>query len=572
MRRVFQRIFKAAIGCLILFEITHAAPLPQSTLPASTAPGRVIQQFSTEETEVKPQKPRIQPPQEPPTSLGKEAEKVKFKLMKIELSGNHVYSSAELEKIYENKLNTVISVAELATIVQNITNYYRNNGYILTRAILPPQSIKNGTVKVQIYEGYIDQVRILGNPKGARDILYAYGSHIRAQRPITIKVMEHYLYLANSVPGATVRAVLEPSKNRIGASDLNLVVDEQTFNAYVSYDTYGTLYIGPHQVSLGGQANSIFRSGDVTYLNYATASKHKELKYGGITYTTPIYDKGLQGSIGANKSLTQPQFALQSSDIKGNAETYFGELKYPVVRSRLQDLILDGQFNYMDSRVNSFGEPLYTDHIRSVRVGGNYNFSDRFSGGNILGLFVEQGLKILGATSSSTSTETSRFGANGIFTKIDLNVNRLQSLWGRYSLALVAQGQYAFQPLLVEEQFGFGGSQLGRGYDPSEIIGDRGAAGSAELRADVAPGLRLLQSAQLYVFYDAGVIWNLKNVAGVPMKQSATSTGVGSRFNFNKFLSGNVMISQPLTKQIAAYELIGDGRRPRIQFNITAFI
>lgn len=43
-------------------------------------------------------------------------------------------------------------------------------------------------------------------------------------------------------------------------------------------------------------------------------------------------------------------------------------------------------------------------------------------------------------------------------------------------LAATAQTSFG-QSLLSPKQFGVGGSQFGRGYDPSEITGDSGVAG-----------------------------------------------------------------------------------------------
>jgi hypothetical protein len=59
-------------------------------------------------------------------------------------------------------------------------------------------------------------------------------------------------------------------------------------------------------------------------------------------------------------------------------------------------------------------------------------------------------------------------------------------------------------------------------------------------------------------------------VADQNTKQSATSTGLGSRFYFTKYLTGNLLVAQPITKQVAALQLIGDGRQPRVFFSITA--
>lgn len=558
---------------IALFSTTLLAFNPEaikSQLPSSTQPG-IISNTLTAPTLTRPRSlPALATPQQKAQSLGPEAEKVKFKLMRVILEGNKAYSEAELRTLYAKKLGTMITVAELQNIVQDVTNYYRNNGYILTRAILPPQRVHEGIVKIRVIEGYIDEVKVVGNAKGAEKILLAYGQHIEQARPLTMKVLEHYLRLANEVPGVVVRAVLEPSKTNVGASALAMTSEVKSFSGSLSYDDYGTLYVGPLQVTANAAMNSMFRSGDTTHVTAVNTTKGKQLKFFDAGYDMMVGSNGSHVSLDANKSNTAPGFTLTPLKVTGLATSYSTQYTYPLIRSRAQNLTLDASLNSLDSEVFSFSDTLYNDHIRSVKAGGNYDFSDRFNGANLLGLHLSQGLPIFGATNDNTSTTTSRFGGRGVFTKLAAQVARMQPIHGRYSAMFVVSGQYALNPLLSSEQFGFGGSQIGRGYDSSEIIGDRGLSGSVELRMDIAPGIVLMQSLQPYLFYDQGVVWNLKNVANSNMKSSAASAGIGSRFYFTKNLSGNFMLSQPLTKQITAYAVLGRGRLPRGQFSLVA--
>lgn len=579
---------------LILFTITSlsftnatkAAPsipsgfAPASLLPSSTLPERAGSNFSTQPQGLT-NAPRLQTPQAPKTesnALGAEAEKIQFKLVRIILKGNHVYSEAQLSTLYKDKVGKLITVAELQDFVQSITNYYRNNGYILSRAVLPPQHVNNGIVTIQIIEGYIDRVNVVGLPKGAKPLLQAYGQKITQARPLHIKIMEHYLLLANEIPGVQVKAVLEPSKTKTGASDLNLVAATKIFSGYISHDNYGTLYIGPNQVSVGGEADSIFRPGDSTQFSWVTATRPQELKFFQVTHSTPLGDDGARAIFSANQSLTRPGLILQHIlKIDGISNTFNGTLQYPLIRSRIQNLTVDAAFNYIDSRVTTLQAsfPLYNDHLRTVRMGGNYDRTDSWQGSTSIAMHVEKGMDWLGATpvSQSTSGQTSRYGASGHFAKIDMQLSRLQQFGtSRYSAFLVMNGQYALEPLLASEQFAFGGAAqaLGRGYDPAEIIGDRGLAGSVELRMLTTPGKQFLQTAQLYAFYDAGVIWNAKQVVAQNKKDSATSAGFGSRFSFTRNLIGNLMVAQPLTRQVQALSVFGNGRKPRVFFSFTA--
>ena len=133
--------------------------------------------------------------------------------------------------------------------MQTITNFYRNNGYILSRALLPPQHVTNGIVHIRILEGYISSAKVQGDPKRARYLLQAYGNRIASNRPVQVDVMEYYLRLANEIPGMSARSVLEPSKTQIAASDMSLIATEKTWAGMLSFDNYGTRYIGPNRAA-----------------------------------------------------------------------------------------------------------------------------------------------------------------------------------------------------------------------------------------------------------------------------------------------------------------------------------
>jgi hemolysin activation/secretion protein len=570
------------ISCILGFsQLVSGASVG---LTAGELPGSVLPERASSNLAPPPQtNPQAMAPilrkNQKPTSLGQAAEKIKFKLTKVILQDNHVYSDAQLEPIYAKKLNTLISVAELQGIVQDITNYYRNNGYILTRAVLPPQHVANGLVYIKIIEGYVDNVRVVGNPKGAKPLVASYGDKITRMRPTELKVMEKYLLLANEIPGVTVKAVLEPSKTNVGSSDLLLVTDSTTYSGYGSYDNYGTRFIGPNQVSGGGEFDSIFISGDSTAFNFARTTRGQELNFFQVSYNMPAGTYGARLLWTANRALTQPGENLALLKIMGEADTASVQFQYPFMRSRTKNLTGDMSFNYTDSYVTTEQPsiPLYTDHLRTLRTGFSFNIADSVQGNNSAALHVEAGIPGIGGTpetiGNAVPSRTSRFGGSNHFFKTDFQLSRLQQFGAsRYSAFFQLQGQWALEPLLATEQFGFGGVQqgLGRGYDPAEIIGDRGLAYSAELRMNIVPERYLLQAAQLYMFYDSGVIWNAKDVADQNTKQSATSTGLGSRFYFTKNLTGNLLVAQPLTKPVAALVTIGDGRQPRVFFSITA--
>lgn len=546
--------------------------------PASATPEAATRAI-TSTVRSEEQGPQLLPPLEQggdtsKTPLGKEAERITFVLKSIKLTGNHVYSTKTLQSLYQSKLNKKISVADLYMLAQDITNYYRNNGYIISRAILPPQRIKNGVVEIKVIEGFADKVTVGGKPDGAKCIIQAYGNNIRDSRPLNLYDLEYYVMLANQLPGCQAKAVLTPSKTTPAAADIAIMTSTQRARGYVSYDNYGTRYIGPQQGTLGAEYSSLFASGDNTQFTFATAMRDKELNYSDINYRLPIFSNGLKVIAGKTRTKTHPMFVLEPVDVLGINDIYYAALEIPVIRARTKSFTITTGANVTDVDVTAtpLGIKLYIDHIRSIYMSNVLGFTDRFYGNNLIALDLKKGLPAFGYSEDTNiqTAQTSRPGGHADYSKINLQLTRLQLIKGAWSLYGIARGQYAFNPLLSSEQFVFGGNLIGRAYDPSEIIGDHGAAGSLELRYDWTPGMRFLQTMQLYTFYDVGKVWNIPNIVSETKTDSATSVGIGSRFGMNQYISGNFMVTQPLSRRVAAEELIGRGRDARVFFSLQA--
>jgi hemolysin activation/secretion protein len=572
------RVSRKVIGVCTLFFMTHtfaAEVSPSGLLPGSAAPGPIgkaihSEQQRTSQPTLSPTGP-ITAPQAVPG--GEAVQKIKFYLHAIILEGSHVYSTAILSEIYKDKLNKTITVADLFGIAESITNYYRNNGYILTQAVLPPQHVKNGIVKIQIIEGFIGQVATSGTPKGARQQVLEFGEKIRQCPPLQIDRLQRYLLLANEIPATHVKAVLAPSPTIRGAAELTLETTNKPITGYFSYDNYGTRYIGPQQLTANIGLNSFFISGDSTQATVTKTAKGGELTYRDFNYNVPIDAYGNRWMIGNTFVHTHPLFVLQEVQIDGVNNNTYTSWFFPVIRTLSQTLTLQLNFNYLDSHVTILDTNLYTDHLRSVGVGGTYNLADSWYGSNYIYADLRQGLPVLGYTADTkVSAQTSRPGGRGDYTKIDFQASRLQGIkdWP-LSLYVLIKAQYAFNPLLTYEQFAYGGSQLGRGYDVAEMLGDKALAGTAEIRYDLNIN-KILQTIEFYLFYDAGALWNNdpSTTIGIADKQSGMSTGVGARFYFSKYVSGNIMWTQVLTRPIAAEALIGRGKRPRVFFSIVA--
>ncbi|NQV40682.1 MAG: ShlB/FhaC/HecB family hemolysin secretion/activation protein [Nitrosopumilus sp.] len=115
-----------------------------------------------------------------------QAREIKFDLVSVQIDGVSVYSRQELLPLYESYLGKEVSLLTIYDIANAITTKYRNDGYILTRTIIPPQKISSGHVQVQVIEGYVDKVIIEGTSRDGRGLIKAYGDKITKSRPLNV--------------------------------------------------------------------------------------------------------------------------------------------------------------------------------------------------------------------------------------------------------------------------------------------------------------------------------------------------------------------------------------------------
>jgi hemolysin activation/secretion protein len=237
-----------------------------------------------------------------------------------------------------------------------------------------------------------------------------------------------------------------------------------------------------------------------------------------------------------------------------------------VLRSRAQNLAVRLDLDGADIETNENGgrTPLSEDHLRSIRLGGRYDLLDTLltpAFTSVTGK-ISQGLDIFGASSEGAAFAT-RPAGDPTYTKLNMEIQRLQTLGEGFNLLLGGTGQYSFSKLLSPEEFGIGGEEYGRGFDPSEFAGDHGLAGKVELQYGGEGGALPISDWQLYGFYDFGAIWNKDPVAGDSSRHSLASTGGGVRFNVNPSLSGYIEIAKPVINRVHAVSE-DEGKDPRL--------
>ncbi|MFJ4067193.1 ShlB/FhaC/HecB family hemolysin secretion/activation protein [Pseudomonas sp. NPDC089996] len=565
----------AAVCCaLVVFCLpATAAPLGQLNPGRVEVPDRSGVRSSATEMPGSLELPATQvipQTEEPPAEMSSlPANSPRFKVIQVRLLGVASYPVATFDPLLARLQGHEVSLTEINAVADAITQRYRQAGFLLAKAYVPEQRLEGGRLTLQVFEGKINQVTFSGPSNQA---LERYADNIRQQTPPDSAQLERNLLLMNDVSGNDSRAVLQASPLEAG-TDLVVENTQRKYEGFVGADNRDSRYFGPWQMYGGVGVNDLTGRGDHLGLRAGKSIESDKMTFVEGQYELPVGRQGDVLSLLAQHNEGRPD-TYSFLDANSSGDTLAVRITRPWVRQRDETFKTSAAFTWYNGRSEYLDEPdlppSSEDRIRALRLGASYDFVDGHGGTNLLKAEFSKGLSIMGASNESRQNP-SREGGRTDFSKLQLDAQRLQDLGGiinGLSLYLAATAQTSFgQPLLSPEQFGVGGSEFGRGYDPSEITGDTGIALKTQLQYN---RLHTFGShevpSQYYAFWDVGKVWS--EDPAWARRQSLASAGAGVHLQVFKDTYISPEVAFPLTRPVSAEELDDDnGKAPRLYIN-----
>jgi hemolysin activation/secretion protein len=553
----------AAHACALLLSVTASSPgqAQQTTRPPQLDPNQTEKHLEALQLEHRRAKnTAVQLPKAPKSEVSTDTRPL-FKLTAVSVEGANAVAGDPIAETYRPYLGRIVSKADLTTIAGRISDLYRDAGYHLSRAIVPAQDIKNGRIRIQVIEGTVASIVLKGDGAeqfGVRPLLAA----VTTEQPSRLDTLERQLLLVNDRPGVHI-ADTALEEIGIATGRFRLIVYLETWRIFTAFgvDSWGTPAVGPLQAYSTAALNSYFIAGDVLGLNLSTVpNAPRELGFGRLSYEAPIGASGARLGATASYGEIWPGDDRQQFGTRTRAETY--EVRGSVVplQTRKSSLTLIASAGFSDVSERDVLGAIYNDHIRSVRLGADYQRQDDLGGRNYLTVGVRQGLAVLGA--SHHGDDLLSTNGTGIASILDFAYTRYQKLSDPWSLKISTAGQLASATLLESQELYLGGPMFGRGYYGGELSGDNGVAGELELRFDQALKHDFLNGYQLYGFIDRGTVWN---VGDGKDRYSLSSVGAGLRLHLAAEVEADAGIAIPLDYRAADNE----SRNPHIYFSLS---
>lgn len=500
-----------ALGVALL----HFSPAAQAQVPPDA--GQTLQQLQPPIAAPRESQPlNIQAPLDSaPIAPGGAA----VILNTVKLSGNSVFSEETLRAALGDVTGKTFDLAGLRGLAQRITDVYQAGGYPFARAILPPQDLANGDLRIEVIEGRYGVVQAQGDDSVLAQQATAFLDGLLPGSVIASAPLERAALLLDDLPGIQTSATMRPG-TQAGTGDLIVqVARDQRVRGDIGLDNAGSRYTGKNRVRANVDINSPFLLGD--QLAVRALLSEEKLWLGSLGYSLPLGTSGLRGNVGYSHTSYELAKEFASLHANGTAKVASAGLSYPILRSQKANLTLIATYQSKDLHDNRDSTRTYeSKSSQSMPLALQFDSRDAFDGITYGSASWTPGKLKLDAG----LTAVDDYKSNGRFHKINLDVVRLQSLPAGFNLMAHLSWQQANKNLDSSEKLSLGGASGVRAYPSGEATGDEGGLAQLELRYDAG-------AYTPYAFMDAGRITvNAKPVVAGDNRRSLSGGGLGLRY------------------------------------------
>lgn len=439
----------------------------------------------------------------------------RIRIARVRITGARHFSDSELQALVAGEVGKELSLGDLRRLAARITHYYRQHGYLLARAYLPAQEVKDGEIEIAVLEGTLDNIKLNNGAALGGEALSPVGN-LSLGAAAQDAVLERNLLLLSDLPGVQVQSTLRPG-GTVGATDLLIDVKPgPRFAGSLELDNFGDRFSGQNRLGATIYVNNPLQIGDQA--SFRMVGSDGGMRYVRFGYQLPVNRWGTR--MGAAGSYMHYELGENLKPLGAQGQSRIGSLylQHPLIRSRSINLFAQLQFDRLDleDRMETVGTKVEKS-LNNWNIGLGGDLQDGLGAGavNSFSATYTTGKVKLDPVSMALDTATARTA--GQFHKWSLSWLRLQQLTSATSLYASLNAQTAGKNLDSSAKISLGGINGVRAYPQGEALGDEALLATLELRHRLPVSLPGLWQAT--VFVDHGEIRTNKN----PWMQSSNA-------------------------------------------------
>ncbi len=452
----------------------------------------------------------------------------RFQLSGVSFNASMFLNKEALESIAKQYLGRAISFADLNALLREVNALYESQGQLTARAIIPPQGLENGVLKVVLVEAKVDGVAWQDRKNVNEDFYQDRLAVSKGETLDSTALMTSIQRFNATTPGPQVSASLAPGQS-FGTTRVDLQAfepDPWQWSLFVN--NYGNDSTGREQY--GGTLNWFSPTGVADALS-AVAVATDGSQYGSLRYSRPVnrYNGVVYVEAGANTLQIQTG-PLAALDIEGDSQTYGIGYDHPYWVDEHWQWLGGVGYNHQESETTIEGLSLSETSADEMLLKGQVEYRDA-----PWYVRYEQRLRQANTDNQTTGESGSYQLLNGS-AYVSRNIGKEFLIVGRFGWQYASDTETLPSTLLYQ----FGGISSVRGYDPGVIAAPQGMTLNLESYWNIS------ERWQPFVFFDYGRAMEL-GTADVDLQ----SVGAGLNFNWGKHLSISLVAANTLKDVVA---------------------
>lgn len=452
---------------------------------------------------------------------------------RFEVVGSTVFSKQELDAALKNFVGRPLTFAELLEARSAVSQLYTSKGFITSGALIPPQTLAGGAVRILVLEGKLESINVVGtrrlnsNYVKRRLVLATRRGPLNEQR-----LLEALQLLQLSGQVANISAELQAGSGPGFNLLLVRVKEAQTFQAGIFTDNSRSPSVGSWRRGVEVREANLSGLGDNASLIYTNTQGSNAAD---LSYTLPVNSRN--GTLSFNASRSRSNIVEQpfdGLDIEASSRTYELTYRQPIVQTARTEIAIGIGAGRRESDTSLLGEGF------PLSPGADARGRTRVSALRLFQDFTQRGERDVLAARSQFNMGVSAFGAtasnsepDGQFLTWRGELQYVRLLAPQTLLVVRSQAQLAGSELLPIEQFGLGGPDTVRGYRQDAMLADSGLFASAELRYPILRTGDKKGILQVTPFVDAGNVWNSGGRVALEAN-TLLSAGLGLRWQYGE--------------------------------------
>ena len=468
--------------------------------------------------------------------------------------------------VREQRLKRGITLGMIETIADKITRYYRERGFILAKAYIPEQRVRDGIVSLTLLLGELSEVEVrnstLYNDKRISSVFKPVMG-----KPVLSSQIEEALFLINDFPGLNVQGFFESGK-QVGDTKLNVNArSEKRYDVNLRLDNHGSEQTGEYRFYAEGLFHNPLGLADQLRVAGLYALNPSNTLYGQLRYGLNLFSPRFRLEVGAsNNEFVLGQGNSESVDtLQIEGETFLQDVTatYKLKRSRKKNYSLSLSQEEIASEIRlgifpTVGDIGLDDEISNTHL--SFHFDVLQEARRILhqgSVKVSSGEFLLGAEAGQ---DESFWSASGDYTFLTF----WQPPFMESSTRLIArsQMQVSGSALSSISQFSLGGPTQARGFPVSQFSGDDGfilgldwLLNAPQFSDYTIANVNLRDMLGPFVFAD--VAYGVAKSLTDDVKDSTAKladVGAGVQLSYGKF-KGNILLALPVYSDFSSSEL-----------------